>query len=92
MKDKSTIAGEALMAKLAELADREIGGGVAPRTVVRSLITVAGNVGGGDTRLTCAVEPPLIYNFCKLFRENGTTNHSAKADLRIIYLRGRFTP
>ena len=26
MKDKSTIAGEALMAKLAELADREIGG------------------------------------------------------------------
>ncbi len=42
MKDKSTIAGEALMAKLAELADREIGGGVAPRTVVRSLIKCGG--------------------------------------------------
>jgi len=63
MKDETTIDGEALMAKLAELADHEIGGGVAPRTVVRSLISVAGNVGGGDTQLTCAEEPPLIYIF-----------------------------
>ena len=46
MKDETTIDGEALMAKLAELADREIGGGVAPRTVIRSLISVAGKIGG----------------------------------------------
>ena len=84
MKDKSTIAGEALMAKLAELADREIGGGVAPRTVVRSLISVAGNVGGRHTAHMCGRTTSHIIFFCKFFQDSNSTNQSAKADVHLL--------
>jgi len=60
MKDETTIDGEALMAKLAELADREIGGGCRAAHCCQGHDSRCWKYRGGDTQLTCAVEPPLI--------------------------------
>ena len=62
-KDADQIIGEAITASLSKMFYKQIDeDGIEPLVIVRSLISVAGKK-GGDTRLTCAVEPPLIYIF-----------------------------
>ena len=57
MTGESEIEGEALMKKLAKFAREEMEGGASPRTVVKALLAVSGNIGAahlgilGTTRL-----------------------------------------
>ncbi len=56
--------------------------GIEPLVIVRSLISVAGKIGGRHTAHMCGRTTSHIIFFCKFFQDSNSTNQSAKADFQ----------